>query len=101
MSDPSLPESFVHEDDLTTTYCIEVFAKLAGTNPQTVLHYQELGVITPCQKSKEFNTEQLRQVSRLEQLRYSHNLSDSALVLVSNLLTEIEALRHERRQLLR
>ncbi len=102
MTHTSQPASFIHEDDpSTTTYCIDVISKLSGVSTQTIIHYQELGILTPSQHSDEFNSEHLRQLTRLEHLRSTHSLTDSAVVLVANLLTEIEHLRDERRQHLR
>ena len=92
------------EPETDAFYTIDVIAELSGTDTKTVLRYQELGVITPAPLSEEseeptkFDTEALRHICRLEQLRHSHTLSESGLKLVAELLAEIETLRQERRR---
>ena len=91
----------IHGDDLEITYSLEVIAEMVGVSTQTVLHYQELGVLIPVRNTKEFDSENLRHLSRLEYLRNQHELSDGALILVAGLLCEVEQLRGERRRLFR
>jgi DNA-binding transcriptional MerR regulator len=102
-SEPYQPAagSPIHGDDPEITYSVEVVAEMAGVSTQTVLHYQELGIVTPVKDSSEFDTENLRQLSRLEHLRHQHDLTDSAVQLIAGLFTEIEQLREERRWLYR
>jgi len=88
----------IHEEDSSTTYCIETFTQLAGVSTQTVIHYQELGILPRSGECEPFTMENLRDLTRLEQLRQIHALSDSALLLVFNLITEVEALRQSHRQ---
>ena len=102
------PESYqdadgqpIHGDDPEMTYSVEVVAELIGVTTKTVLHYQELGVVSPVRESDQFDTECLRQLSRLEQLKSQHALTDSAVMLIAGLLSEIEHLRDERRCRLR
>jgi len=80
-----------------TVYTLEVIAELAGVSTQTVLHYREIGVISPATATTEFDTEGLRHLRRIEHLRHVHKLSDSGLRFVSNLLHEVEQLRQQLR----
>lgn len=89
------------EPETETYYTIDLIAELSGTDTKTILHYQELGVISPTPETQQYNTETLRQLCRLEHLRQAHTLSDSATKLVAGLLTEIESLRQQHRQNLR
>ena len=91
-------DQLIHGDDPEMTYSVEVVAELIGVSTKTVLHYQELGVVTPIRESDQFDTECLRQLSRLEHLRNQHELTDGAVRLVAGLLSEIEHLRDERRR---
>ena len=91
----------IHGDDPEMTYSVDVIAELIGVSTKTVLHYQELGVVTPIRESDQFDTECLRQLSRLEHLRHQHELTDGAVRLIAGLLSEIEQLRDERRRRLR
>ena len=102
------PESYqdtdthpIHGDDSEITYSVEVVAELIGVSTKTVLHYQELGVVTPVRENNQFDTECLRQIARLEHLRNQHELTDGAVRLVAGLLSEVEHLRDERRCRLR
>ena len=97
-STPCSSTNYIHEEDPSTTYCIEVFTQLAGVNTQTVIHYQKLGILPDSSDDEPFDSENLRHLARLEQLREIHELSDSALLLVSNLIMEVEHLRQRQRQ---
>lgn len=91
----------VFECETDTSYTIETVAELAGVSVKTVLHYQELGVISSSGPQSEFNTETLRQLRHIERLRSTHGLGDSGLKLIAELLGEIEGLRHRLRQMTR
>jgi len=97
------PPVFHPETD--TAYSLEVIAELAGVNPRTVLHYQELGLISPVTRDAAqgslFDTECLRLLRRIEYLRSTRGLTDAGLQLILSLLDEVERLRQERRQLTR
>jgi len=99
---PEIPQpsagSTVYDPEGETMYSLDVVAGLAGVSTQTVLHYHEIGVVTPATQTLEFDTECLRHLRRIEHLRHAHALSDSGLRFVSNLLHELEQLHHELRQ---
>ncbi|MEO0017081.1 MAG: MerR family regulatory protein [Verrucomicrobiota bacterium] len=88
----------VYDPDCETVYSIEVMAELAGVDAQTVLHYHELGVISPATAGLEFDTDGLRRLRRIEYLRHVHQLNDSNLKFISDLLLEVERLREQLRQ---
>lgn len=88
-------------DDSETVYSIEILAELAGISPRTVIRYHELGVISPANDQLQFSAEDLRQLRRLEHLRHTHDLTESGLKLISQLLTDLEKLQHQLRQLSR
>lgn len=91
-------EHTVYDPEGDAVYSLEVIAELAGVSTQTVLHYREIGVISPATAALEFDAEGLRQLRRIEHLRHAHKLSDSGLRFVSNLLREVEQLRQQLRQ---
>lgn len=91
----------VFESETDTSYTIETVAELAGVSVKTVLHYQQLGVLRTSARQPEFDTETLRQLRRIEQLRSEHALGDSGVKLIAELLGEIEGLRHRLRQMTR
>jgi len=88
----------VCDPECETVYSLEVVAELAGLSIQTVLHYHEIGVVSPATEAQEFDTDGLRELRRIEHLRRAHELSDSGLRFVLNLLREVEQLRQELRQ---
>ena len=66
------------------TWCsVEVIDEMAGIDTCTVLYYHVIGVIFPVSDSMEFDGNGLRHICRLEQLRQSHDLSDSGLKLTA------------------
>ena len=88
----------VYDPDCEACYSLEVMAELAGVNSQAVLHYHELGIISPVTDALEFDTEELRHLRRIEHLRVAHQLNDDCLIFISDLLQEIERLRQQLRR---
>ena len=91
----------MYDPESETVYSLEVVAELAGLTIQTVLHYHEIGVISPATQALEFDTEGLRQLRRIEHIRRAHELSDSGLRFVLKLLREVEQLQLELRRRVR
>ena len=89
------------EPDPEAAYTIEVVAELTGVSPQTILCYQEQGLITPVahgdHDTRRFDDEALRTLRRLEHLRATCGLNDRNLRLMLGLLDEVERLRAELR----
>jgi DNA-binding transcriptional MerR regulator len=92
-------DSSAAADHSEMVYSVEIIAELAGISPKTVLRYHELGVISSATENLEFDTEGLRKLRRAEHLRTTHELTESGLKFISDLLTEVEQLRHELRQI--
>ena len=93
------PEPSEIPDDTELVYSVEIIAEMGGVSPQTVLHYYELGIISPVTDDRRFDTEGLRQLRRIEHLRHAHELTDSGLKFISDLLEEVEELRQELRRI--
>ena len=81
-------------------YSIEVIASLAGMDSVTVLHYQELGVVSPKSGGQEarFDEEALRRLRRIGHLREECGVNDSGIKLILTLMEEVEILRDEQRK---
>lgn len=92
MSNDSIPNS-----ETETTYTLEVFSKVSGLDVERIRYYKEIGVIRPPSGEADFDTESLRQIRRVEHLRESHDLNETALKLVNDLLCEVEDLRERLR----
>lgn len=88
--------SVIHEET-DAIYTIEVIAELAGTEPQMILHYQEMGLLQPA-KETAFDNENLRRLRRIEHLRHTCEMNTTGLKLMLHLLDEVERLQQERRR---
>jgi DNA-binding transcriptional MerR regulator len=87
------------EPALDASYTLDVVAELTGVSSQTVLYYQEQGLISASSSTgtgeRYFDDEALRLLRRIEHLRTEWELSGPALKLTLRLLDEIERLRAE------
>ncbi len=84
------------DQETEAVYTLDVIAELAGTTRQTVLHYQEIGLITA--DASTFDTECLRRLRRIEHLRSTCEMNAAGLKMLLELLDEVEQLREERRR---
>lgn len=91
----------VSESDADVTFTLEILTELSGTSSQTILLYQEHGLIaTVAEKNPsgpQFNEETLRTLRRIEHLRDTYQLNLAGLKLLTTLLQEVERLRAELR----
>ncbi len=94
-SENDLPGLPLIEPDTDATYTLDVIASLTGVTSQTVLHYQEQGLISPA--AGQFDAEALRTLRRIEHLRSTCAVNESGLKLILELMDEIERLRAELR----
>ncbi len=86
---------------MDTTYTLEIIAEITGVSAQTILHYQEQGLIFPLKDSHSdlpyFNEDALRRLRRIEYLRISRKINVSELKLILNLMDEVDHLQKELR----
>ncbi len=75
-------------------YTLDIFAEITGVSTQTILHYQEHGIIRP-----RLDDEAVRALRRIEHLRETCEMNLAGLKLLTSLLDEVEQLREERRML--
>jgi len=87
------------EPDTEATYTLDTIATLTGVASQTILHYQERGLISPVAghevDPRQFDDEALRTLRRIEHLRCSCEMNVSGLKLILDLMNEVERLRAE------
>jgi DNA-binding transcriptional MerR regulator len=74
------------------TYTLEIIAEITGVSTQTLVQYQEHGIIRP-----ELDDETIRALRRIEHLRETCEMNLAGLKLLTSLLTEVEQLREELR----
>jgi MerR family transcriptional regulator, repressor of the yfmOP operon len=85
-------------------YNIGVAAALAGVSERALRYYQELGLITPCQRTqggmRRYSEDDLARVARIRELQtlLALNLDEIAIVLRNDdRLAEIKAAYHDER----
>ena len=82
--------------DRSDGYTLEVLAEITGVSTQTILQYQEHGIIRSGSASDPpFGDEAIRALRRIEHLRDTCGLNLSGLKLLTGLLEELEQLRAE------
>lgn len=69
-------------------YTLEFLAEITGVSAQTIVEYQEHGLIRP-----EFDDESVRTLRRIEHLREICETNLAGLKLMTGLLDEVEQLR--------
>jgi DNA-binding transcriptional MerR regulator len=75
-------------------YTLDILAEISGVSTQTIVEYQEHGLIHP-----ELDDESLRALRRIEHLRESCQVNLAGLKMLTSLLEEVEQLREELRML--
>jgi DNA-binding transcriptional MerR regulator len=93
----STPASSSHPEN-GTRYSLEILSELTGVSTQTILHYQEHGLIRSTNGGEaHFTDETLRVLRRIEHLREVCEPNFAGLKLLTQLLDEVEVLRAELR----
>jgi DNA-binding transcriptional MerR regulator len=84
-------------------YTLDVLCELVGVPSQTILHYQEHGLIVPAaaagRSSRRFNDETLRTLRRIEHLRAHYEMNLRSLKFTLGLLQDLERLRDDLRSM--
>jgi DNA-binding transcriptional MerR regulator len=75
-----------------TAYTLEMLAEVSGVATQTIVEYQECGLI-----HAGYNDETVRLLRRMEHLREACGMNLRGLKLMTGLLEELEQLRAELR----
>lgn len=79
-------------DATPQAYSLEILAEITGVATQTIVQYQEHGLIRP-----QFDDETIRALRRIEHLRETCEMNLHGLKLLTQLLEEVEQLRAELR----
>ena len=77
-------------DATPPAYSLEILAEITGVATQTIVQYQEHGLIRP-----QFDDETIRALRRIEHLRETCEMNLHGLKLLTQLLDEVEQLRNE------
>lgn len=83
----------LYEPDTDATYQLDIVAKLTGISSQTILHYQEQGLV----RGANFDDEAVRTLRRIEHLRQTCEANIAGLKLILDLMNQVEGLKSELR----
>jgi len=78
-----------HEPDDPASYSLEVVARITGISSQTIIHYQESGLIG----SDPYDDETVRTLRRIEHLQSTCGVNETGLRLILGLMEEVERLK--------
>lgn len=87
----------LYEPEENASYQLDIVESLTGITSQTILHYQECGLIRTSVPFGEFDEEALRTLRRIEHLRDTCEVNITGLKLILDLMDEVERLRAELR----
>ena len=91
----AIPEndSPVYDPEHQSTYTLDVVAKITGVSSQTILRYQEHGLIRPTGNSRVFDDDTVRNLRRIEHLRQNCRANLSGVKLILDLMEEVDRLK--------
>jgi len=87
------PDPIADDPKCSAGYTLEVLARITGVSVQTIMHYQEHGLIHPVSDRSRFDDEAVRALRRIEHLRDTCEVNLAGLKLLVSLLNEVEKLR--------
>lgn len=85
------------EPDTDATYRLEIMTEITGIPAETILHYQEAGLIQATGDAPEYDDEALRKLRRIEYLRDIFGTDITGLRLILNLMEQVESLQEQLR----
>lgn len=83
----------IYEPDADATYQLDIVASLTGISTQTILLYQEQGLI----RSADLDDEAVHTLRRIEHLKETCEANLAGLKLILNLMEQVEQLKAELR----
>jgi DNA-binding transcriptional MerR regulator len=83
----------LYEPDTDATYQLDIVAKLTGISSETIVHYQEQGLI----RRANLDDDAVRTLRRIEHLRQTCEANVSGLKLILDLMDQVEHLKSELR----
>jgi DNA-binding transcriptional MerR regulator len=94
---PQPTDTPFYEPEDNTTYQLDIVEKLTGISSQTILHYQEFGLVRSSTAAGEFDEDSLHTLRRIEHLRETCEVNISGLKMILDLMNEVDRLRAELR----
>ena len=89
------PESDLplYEPDEHATYSLEIVARITGISTETILLYQEEGLLQPVCESGAFDDEAVHTLRRIEHLRRRFEANLAGVRLMLGLMDEVDRLK--------
>lgn len=81
------------EPELPASYSLEIVAEITGISSQSILIYQEHGLIRPADETGNFDDEAVHTLRRIEHLRSAAETNLAGLKLILDLLDEVDRLK--------
>jgi DNA-binding transcriptional MerR regulator len=82
----------IYEPDEQASYSLEIVERITGISSQTIIRYQEAGLI----RSGDYDDETVRTLRRIEHLQSTCGVNVAGLRLIMSLMEEVERLRLHR-----
>ena len=79
----------LYEPNADATYQLDIVAQLTGISSQTIVHYQEQGLI----RGNDLDDEVVHTLRRIEHLKQTCELNLSGLRLILDLMDQVEELK--------
>lgn len=89
MNPPSENDLPLYDPEEQTTYTLDIVAEITGVSSQTILHYQEHGLIG----KTDLDDETVHTLRRIEHLRQTCETNLSGLKLIIDLMGQVEELK--------
>jgi DNA-binding transcriptional MerR regulator len=83
----------LYDPDGPATYTLEMVAEITGVSSETILHYQQHGLL----QTPDFDDEAVHTLRRIDYLRSTCEANLSGLKLILDLLDQVERLQTELR----
>lgn len=86
-----------YDPDEHGAYTLEVAARITGVSSETILHYEEIGLLDTGGSDDRFDDECLRTLRRIGHLRDTCGVNEQGIRLILELTRELETLRDQLR----
>lgn len=81
------------EPQENATYSLEIVAEITGISSQTILLYQEQGLLHPVANTTHFDDDSLHTLRRIEHLKQVFEPNLSGIRLILGLMDEVDTLK--------
>jgi MerR family transcriptional regulator/heat shock protein HspR len=92
-----LAEPYTADEELESCFSISVVSRMLSLHPQTIRHYERLGLVRPSRSAGNVRLFSMRDVKRLRQIHHytSRGVNLAGVEIIVALLEQIETLQRE------